>query len=389
MGVTESKRTFAILVTGRQDWGILRSVTLGLRASEGMDAAVIAGGMACSPRYGQIRVAIAAEGVPIAASLEWPVDASAAEQSAAAVRGVYEALSALQPEAMVLVGDRFETLAGALGATLARVPLVHLHGGEETEGAIDNVMRHAITKLAHLHLVSHPDHAARVIAMGEHPSTVHVVGGPGLDNVLRDDLPDRAELEAYLGLALVPPVGVVTVHPTTLSEGALTDEVDATLAALRAVDATWVVTLPNADPGNEAIRERLLAFATVAPRAVAVQALGERRYFGLLRLADVVLGNSSSGLVEAPVVGVPTVNVGDRQKGRLRGPSVLDVAADPAAVTEAVVRAISPAFRRFAMTAGSPYGDGRSGARIVEILAGWCPPRPPRKRFWDGGSTHG
>jgi UDP-N-acetylglucosamine 2-epimerase (non-hydrolysing)/GDP/UDP-N,N'-diacetylbacillosamine 2-epimerase (hydrolysing) len=276
------------------------------------------------------------------------------------------------------MGDRSETLAAGLAATVAGVPIVHLHGGEETEGAIDNACRHALTKLSHLHLVSHPAHAARVVQMGEDPATVVVVGAPGLDNRYRDDLPGRGELEQSLGIALDPPVVLVTMHPTTLGQ-APSDELTAVAQAMAEVPATYVVTAPNADAGGAAIREFWGRWVSGRKRVVLVETLGETRYWGLLRLGDAVLGNSSSGIIEAPVAGVPVVNVGDRQKGRLRLGGVADVPAQADRVADAIRAAL--ARGRDASRANGGYPDGPAAPRIVAALRAWEVPCPPRKAF--------
>ncbi len=260
---------------------------------------------------------------------------------------------------------------------MTAVPIVHLHGGEQTLGAFDDALRHAITKLAHLHLVSHEEHAARVIAMGEDPGTVHVVGAPGLDNLHRPDLPGRAELEALVGVELRPPVVVVTVHPATLDP----DPTGAARAVRRAMDevpATYVVTLPNSDPGGMEV-EKVMRAAAMRPGRAAVAALGERAYWGLLRVADAMVGNSSSGLIEAPAVGLPVVNVGDRQAGRRREANVIDAPAEPTAVAAALVRALTPSFRAGLAPLDSQLSDGRAGERVARIIAAWEPPKPPRK----------
>jgi UDP-N-acetylglucosamine 2-epimerase (non-hydrolysing)/GDP/UDP-N,N'-diacetylbacillosamine 2-epimerase (hydrolysing) len=301
---------------------------------------------------------------------------------ATTIRELAAWLDAAAPTALVLVGDRAETLAAGLAATLARVPIVHLHGGEETEGAVDNAFRHAQTKQSHLHLVSHAAHARRVEQMGEPRESIEVVGAPGLDNLLAATVPGRAELERSLGLALASPVILVTLHPTTLGVDP-DDEACALTFAMDRVPATYVVTLPNNDRGADLIRSRLETFVAAKPRRVAVPALGPDRYAGMLRIADVVLGNSSSALIEAPLFGVPTVNVGDRQKGRLRGANVIDVEPEASAIELALHRALDPSFAAHARAAGSPYGDGHSGERIVAVLERWKPPNPPRKRFVD------
>ncbi len=374
----------AVLTTGRQDWGILRSTCEALRDTPGIELRVLAGGMHLSNRHGRTVERVREAGFePV--ELAWLSEAgddAPDRQAAEALARIGEALRDDPPDALVLVGDRFETAAAALAATLARVPIVHLHGGEQSLGAFDDALRHAITKLAHLHLVSADEHAHRVVALGEDPGSVRVVGAPGLDNAFRADLPDRAALERELGIALVPPVVLVTVHPATLDPDPAA-VADAVAAAMAAVPATYVVTLPNVDPGGERVRSTLVASVSAiraaGTPAVAVEALGEVRYWGLLRLADALLGNSSSGLVEAPALRVPAVNVGDRQAGRLRWPSVVDAPADARAVTEALRTALDPAFRDGLDGASTPLADGRAGRRVADIIAAWRPTRPPRK----------
>lgn len=373
----------AVLTSGRQDWGILRSTCVALRAHPTLSLSLWSGGMHESPAFGATAKDLEADGFVLDARLPWLDDAAtpAAEQSARALRAVAGALEQHRPDALVLVGDRFETAAAALAATLAAVPLVHLHGGEETEGAFDNALRHAITKLAHLHFVSHERHAARVRAMGEDPASIHVVGAPGLDNLHRADLPSRDQLAHELGVELRAPVVLVTLHPSTLG-GDPAEEARAVVSAMDAVPATYIITMPNADPGATAIRD-ILREAGQRPGRVVVEALGERRYWGLLRVADAMLGNSSSALVEAPAVHLPAVNVGDRQRGRERGANVVDAPAEPAALSAALRQALSGEVRRASERAGAPFGDGQSAARIVDILSRWQPPRPPRKRFFE------
>jgi len=360
----------AVLTTGRQDWGILRSTCLELRRRG--ELILLAGGMHCEPRFGRTLQNLIDEGFA-PEELPWggvDIDAPARVQSSQALLAVGNRLEWYRPDGLLIVGDRFETAAAALAATVARVPIAHLHGGEETAGAFDNALRHAITKLAHLHLVSHEEHARRVIAMGEDPAIVHVVGAPALDNLHRDDLATREELEQHLGIALVRPVVLVTLHPATLG-GAPEVEVAAMLEAMDRVPATYVITLPNVDPGGAVIREKLVA-ASERPGRRAVEALGERRYFGLLRVAEAMLGNSSSGIIEAPVVRLPAINIGDRQKGRLRAGNVLDVPADAGAIAAALAHALDRTFRDTLPERG-PFGDGQSAPRIVELLAAWKP----------------
>jgi len=380
--IDRAPRTIAVLTTGRQDWGILRSTARAIATEPGLRLELLAGGMHLSERHGRTIELIRNDGFdPI--PLEWAVDlpdgheAPADAQSAGALAAIGAQLRRTTPAALVLAGDRFETAAAALAATVDLVPIVHLHGGEQTLGAIDDALRHAITKLAQLHLVSSDEHARRVIAMGEDPASVHVVGPPGLDNLARPDLPARAELEADLGHSLEPPVVLVTVQPETLATDPLA-AATAAASAMAAVPATYVVTLPNADPAGDRVRE-IVETAAHAAGGLAVAALGERRYWGLLRLADAMLGNSSSGLIEAPAVRLPAVNVGDRQAGRSRGPNVIDVPAEAAAVAQALRRALDPATRAALPEPDPRLVDGRAGERVARIIAAWQPSIPPRK----------
>jgi UDP-hydrolysing UDP-N-acetyl-D-glucosamine 2-epimerase len=373
-------RTIAVVTTGRQDWGILHSTCAAIRGHPELELRLIAGGMHLSERHGRTVELIREDGFEPDAELDWlgrGPDPPAHVQAAAALGLIGECLRTDPPGAVLVVGDRFETAAAALAATVSRMPIAHLHGGEQTLGAFDDALRHAITKLSHLHLVSQDEHARRVVALGEDPATVHVVGAPGLDAAVREDLPDRAALERELGIALRPPLIVVTVQPATLDPNPAA-VAGAVAEAMDRVDATYLITLPNADPGGEEVRSTLLV-AAATDRRRAVEALGERRYWGLLRIADAMLGNSSSALVEAPAVDLPAVNIGDRQLGRHRESNVIDTPAEPRAIAEALRTALLPETRRLVAEGHPPLADGRAGRRVADIIAAWRPSIPPRK----------
>jgi UDP-N-acetylglucosamine 2-epimerase (non-hydrolysing) len=375
-------RRVAVLTTGRQDFGILRSTLHLMIRDDRFDVRLWAGGMHVEPRFGRTVEMIRSDGLEPARELAFLGDhASAAEDSANALVVVHRALEEDRPQSLLLLGDRSETLAAAMAALLARVPVIHLHGGEESEAAIDNASRHAITKLSHLHLVSHRRHAERVAQMGEDPRNVIVVGAAGLDNLFRDDLLDAASLSQLLAHPLEDPIVIVTMHPVTLGSRPL-DDVRAVAEAMERVDATYVVTAPNADTGGDEIRDFWEAWCHGRANAVFSLALGERAYWGLMLRARVVLGNSSSGIIEAPAAGATVINVGDRQRGRLRYGRVLDVPAN----AEPIRRALSAAVA--APRAGPAVGDdayptGPASSRIVEAIAHWNPPIPPRKQFMD------
>jgi UDP-hydrolysing UDP-N-acetyl-D-glucosamine 2-epimerase len=373
----------AVLTTGRQDYGVLRSTLLLLRRDPRFELLLWVGGMHLSPAFGSTVARIEADGLAIDQRLDFLASTpDMAVEASSALSLVARALEARRPHALMLLGDRYETLAAGFAAALAGIPIAHLHGGEETEGAIDNALRHALTKLSHLHLVSHELHARRVLQMGEAAHGVVVVGAAGLDNLQRDDLPDRRALEAQLGCALPAPLVLVTLHPATLG-GAPLAEAEALSSAMERVAATYVITQPNADAGGAAIREHWKRWSAGRARTVLADALGETRYFGLLRTADAVAGNSSSGLLEAPAAGLPVINVGDRQRGRLRSAHVTDVPADAAAIAAALRQALAPETRARLRTVAGIYPEGPAAPRIVEALAGWRPPRPARKRFVD------
>jgi UDP-hydrolysing UDP-N-acetyl-D-glucosamine 2-epimerase len=372
----------AILTTGRQDYGILRSTILLLRRTPGIETRLWAGGMHLDRRFGKPLALFDDDGIAPDQELGFLSDPSDPVLDAAgALEQTARALRADTPDALMLLGDRAETLSAAVAATVSQVPIVHLQGGEESEGSIDNACRHAVTKLSHLHLVSHPVHASRVVQMGEDPASVIVVGAPGLDNAARNDLPGRAELETTLGLGLEPPVVLVTLHPTTLG-GEADEEVIATAAAMAQVRATYVVTSPNSDEGGTVIREYWRTWSASRNNVVFTESLGERRYWGLLKLVSAVLGNSSSGIIEAPALGVPVINVGDRQRGRFRYGPVTDVPVKASAIAKALSAVIS-AGRPRAQDVDQAYPSGPAAPRVVKAIQQWTIPRPPRKSFRD------
>jgi UDP-hydrolysing UDP-N-acetyl-D-glucosamine 2-epimerase len=386
LGRRLSKRRIAVLSTGRQDWGILRELCRLLSAAEEFDLSLMLGGMHCSRHFGSTAKLIKEEGFEPREHLNWIADGAddPEQQAGDAIPLIARALAHEQPEAMIIVGDRFETLSAAFAATLVRVPIIHLHGGERTAGAMDNAFREAITKLSHLHFTSHPQHTARIIEMGEDPATVHTVGAPGLDNLRRLDLPDRRSLEDSLKFHLSPPVVLVTVHPATLASDVCADALAVTRGMDR-VDATYIITLPNTDPGSGDIRNIMRSAALGKPKRKVFEAVGERAYWGLMRLADAMLGNSSSAIIEAPLLGLPAVNVGIRQAGRVRGANVIDAPADAILVEHALTRSLSAEFRELARQAGSPFGCGDASRKILEVLRKWTPPRPPAKREFSSG----
>jgi UDP-hydrolysing UDP-N-acetyl-D-glucosamine 2-epimerase len=375
-----------LAVTGtRADWGLLAPVLACLRNDARFDLRLAATGqhlMAGSPSL----EAIAAEGFVVDHRVDMglgPDDSARARTraSGAALSGFADVLAGDTPDLMLVLGDRYEILAAVFAALMAGVPVAHLCGGDLTEGAMDDAIRHAITKMSALHFASNAEAAQRVRQMGEDPAHVFDVGSPGLDRIRQIPLMSRADLLADLGLpAPQGPVFVVTFHPVTLGDGGLA-ECRAMLDALDAFpEATLIMTGSNADPGAQAVDRMVTGYAGARETAVHRASLGSRRYFSALAMADAVIGNSSSGLYEAPSFSVPTVNIGDRQGGRLRGPSVIDCAPE----RDAIVAAIHAALAMDCSGMANPYGDGHSAARIVAELARIDTPRAlARKSFRD------
>jgi UDP-hydrolysing UDP-N-acetyl-D-glucosamine 2-epimerase len=360
-----------------------------LHADPGVDLQLVVCGMHLMPRFGSTWKEIEADGIPIAARVELPLQddsaASAAKATGLGVIGFSDALSSLKPDILVLIGDRYEMLAAAIVAMLFNLPIAHIHGGEVTVGAFDDAIRHSLTKMALLHFVAAEPYRRRVIQLGEDPKLVFTVGAPGLDQLPKDDTPDRATISRELGIAVDRGFLLVTLHPATTQPESDAPTVEALIRALDQVkDRNIVFTGVNADPGHNTIDKAIREFVAARPnRARLFVSLGSQRYFAALRYADAVVGNSSSGIIEAPAVGTPSVNVGGRQAGRLRAASVVDCESVVEAIAAALRIALTPEFRERARKSEPPYGRGGASARIAKILREIVldPLRP--KRFRD------
>ncbi|WP_374512690.1 UDP-N-acetylglucosamine 2-epimerase [Brevundimonas sp.] len=364
------RRKVAVVTGGRAEYGLLQPVMEEIRAATDLELQLIVTGAHLEPRFGMTVEQIEADGFGIDAriplGLERDAPGDIARATARCLTGVSEVLERLTPDLMLVLGDRYEILAAAQAALIHGVPLAHIAGGDVTEGAFDESIRHALTKLAHLHLTTNPEAAGRVARMGEEPWRIHVVGSPGLDQLRRLERLEGEALEAALGAPLGERNLLVTYHPVTLEpDGGLTG-FQALLAGLDALPRQVVkwVTRPNADPGGIAVEAALDRWAQGREDVHVFASLGQLRYLSLMAQVDAVVGNSSSGFYEAPSLGVPTVDVGDRQKGRLAAPSVLRCPAEPAAITDAIRRA----FDLDCTGVKNPYGDGDSARRIVGVL---------------------
>ena len=370
--MTPITRAIGVVTVSRSDYGHLVPVLHEIRTAPDLRLVLFVAGAHLLPRFGRTVDLVEADGWPIAASIDMlEADDSPAGIAASTARGVdgfARAFARHRPDVLVLMGDRFEMLAAAVAALPLVVPVAHIHGGEESEGAIDNQIRHAITKLAHVHFASAEPHARRIAQMGEEPWRIHMTGAPGLDRIRPSELLRRGDVAAAIGLPQAGPWLVVTFHPVTLEYQDTERHVDELLAALDKLEATLVLTYPGADTAGRAIIDRIEEFAGRHPNVRLVTSLGDRLYLSLLEHADAMVGNSSSGLIEAPSFGLPAVNIGSRQAGRLRGANVIDVEPGRDEILQAIHAALAPAFRRRLEGLANPYGDGHAAARIVKVL---------------------
>jgi len=365
-------RTVGVVTVARSDYGIYRPILRRIEAEPALSLRLLVSGAHLCPEFGDTVREIEADGFAVAASVHMLLASDRPEAVSKSmgigIAGFADAYARERPDILLVLGDRFEMHAAALAALPFKIPVAHVHGGELTEGAIDDALRHSMTKLSHLHFVATDDYRRRVLQLGEEPWRVTVSGAPGLDNLREVALLGRAELASELGLPLDVAPLLVTYHPATLEWEQTAWHVTELLEALRAIDRPIVFTAPNADTGSRAVRGLIETFVASRPAARLVANLGMRRYFSLMAQAAAMVGNSSSGLVEAPSFELPVVNVGSRQAGRTRAENVVDVKPDREAIREGIERALSPAFRVGLRHLVNPYGDGRAAEVIVRGL---------------------
>jgi len=363
------------IVTGtRAEYGLLYWLMREVEEDPDLALQVMATGMHLSPEFGLTYQEIEEDGFEIDEKVEMLTSSDTpvgiAKSMGLGTIGFADALQRLDPDVLVLLGDRYEMLSVAQAALVARIPIAHIHGGEATKGLIDDPIRHALTKLSHYHFVTATPFRKRVIQMGEHPDRVFQVGAPGLDHLRQMNLLDRDTFEESIDFELGDTSCIVTYHPVTLSEASPAEPFEELLAALSDVsDLRIIFTKSNADTEGRVINQMIDEYVQVhSERACAFTSLGQRRYLSALHHVDAVVGNSSSGIIEAPAVPVPTVNLGDRQGGRLRAPSIIDCEEERSSVRSALEQALSPEFHEEISEVSSPYGDGRASPRIKETL---------------------
>jgi UDP-hydrolysing UDP-N-acetyl-D-glucosamine 2-epimerase len=378
------RRKICVVTGGRADYGLLYWPMKEIAGADDFELQVVAAGMHLAPEFGDTVRRIEEDGFPLSARVEMLLASDSAVGVAKSIGlgviGFADAFARLAPDLLLVLGDRFEILAAVEAALVARLPVAHLCGGDITEGAYDDAIRHAITKMAHLHFPSNAAAARRLRQMGEDPARIFAVGSPGIENICRQSPMPREDVARETGLDLARPCLLVTYHPATLGASPASAELEELLVALDLVcgGMTIAITMPNADNDGRVLRRAFEAFAASHPNVRTFAALGSRLYLNLMRYAAAVVGNSSSGLYEAPSLGTPTVDIGDRQQGRLKAASVISAAPERGAIADA----IRVALKRGKTSVDNPYGTGDASLRIVEALRGVGDFRAlTRKRF--------
>lgn len=365
-----AKRKVCVVTGSRAEYGILSTLMQGIKNSDDLQLQIIATGMHLSPEFGLTWKLIEEDGFTIDWKLEMLLSSDSpvgvTKSMGLGIIGFADALDRLRPDIMVLLGDRFEILAAAQAALIARIPVAHVSGGDTTEGAFDEAIRHSITKLSHIHFVTNEGSARRVRQLGEDPAAIHLVGNAGLDQIRNLRLMGREELEKSLNFTLRPKNILVTFHPATLDEQPADQQFNELLSALDRLgpQVGIIITKPNADTDGRQIIHMIDTYVSSRENTRAFVSLGHLRYLSLMAQVDAVVGNSSSGICETPSFRKPTVNIGDRQKGRLQAASVINCKPE----AEAIVAAIAEAFDKDCSGVSNPYGDGNASPRMLRIL---------------------
>jgi UDP-hydrolysing UDP-N-acetyl-D-glucosamine 2-epimerase len=365
-------RRVAVVTVARSDYGIYKSILNAIRMDKDLELRLLVGGMHLSPEFGNTVTDIESDGFEIAAKIEMLLSSDSPEGVAKSiglgVLGFAQAYARERPDLLLLLGDRFEMLSAAVAALPFGMPLAHIHGGESTEGAMDEAIRHSITKISHLHFSSTEAYAKRIIQMGEEPWRVTVSGAPALDNLAKMLLLKKEVLEQRFGFSLKDPTLLVTYHPVTSEAEDTSHHIEELLAALNQSGFALIFTAPNADHQGRTILQKIQDFVLHHPRAWFVANLGQQGYFSLMGQVAAMVGNSSSGMIEAASFDLPVVNIGSRQRGRVHGQNVLNVGYERKEISEGIQRATQPSFKLGLATMKNPYGDGQAAEKIVNKL---------------------
>lgn len=369
---TKTQRKIAVVTTSRADYGHLYWTLKELENRPKIDLKLIALGAHFSPEFGSTFTEIEADKFTIDERVECLIssdsDVGMAKTIGVATLGLADVLGKMRPDILLLIADRYEMLAPAAVALALRIPIAHIEGGDVSEGAIDDAVRNALTKMSHLHFTTNENSRKRVVAMGEEDWRVHQVGSPSLDNLRRRKLFSRKDLENDLNLKFDGKAVVVAYHPVTIQRDTVA-EADAVFAAFEKIPQQIVFCYPNSDAGSHQLIERTRKFCENRPNAHLFVNLNHLEYWSLLKYSDLLLGNSSSGIMETASLELPTVNIGMRQKGREKPKNVIDSVAETEAILQAIEKGLSVEFQKSLEGMTNPYGDGHASEKIAEILA--------------------
>jgi GDP/UDP-N,N'-diacetylbacillosamine 2-epimerase (hydrolysing) len=360
-----------------------------IEAAEDLELQLVVTGMHLSPEFGLTHHQIEEDGFVISRRVEMLLSsdspAAVTKSMGLAMMGFADAYAELSPDLIVVLGDRFEIFAAVSAATIARIPVAHLHGGETTEGAFDESLRHSITKMSHLHFVATEEYRRRVIQLGEDPGRVYTVGAAGIDNIKRLDLLPRGQLENAIGFNLGSRNFLVTFHPVTLEDMTAQAQFGELLSALEQLDDIHVIfTKANADPDGRVINVMIDGYVSAHPEtSIARDSLGQLNYLSAMQYMDGVIGNSSSGLIEAPSFKLGVINIGDRQRGRIRADNVIDCIPERDAIIKAIQRLSSREFQDGLERVVNPYGDGGVAEKVLAVIRDYSLDGILKKSFFD------
>nr|NNM91494.1 UDP-N-acetylglucosamine 2-epimerase (hydrolyzing) [Bacilli bacterium] len=366
-------KKICVLTATRAEYGLLKLVIKKLFDVMAFDVRVVVTGAHLSPEFGLTYQEIEQDGISIDKKIEMLVSAdtptAVSKSMGLALISFADYFESLRPDLLVVLGDRYETLAVCIAAMNHRIPIAHLYGGETTEGAIDESIRHAITKLSYLHFTSTDAYRKRVIQLGEHPDRVFHVGATGIENILNQTLMEKGELEASIHFSLEKPYALITFHPVTLEEDSSQVQFRSILDACQHYSGlNFIFTKANADANGRVINKMIDDFVENHDNAVAFTSLGVTRYLSALKYCAFVMGNSSSGIIEAPSFGIPTINIGDRQRGRIQSDSVINCVPSFEAIRRAIDFSLTNDFRERTKATTNPYGDGNASSLIVDVI---------------------
>jgi UDP-hydrolysing UDP-N-acetyl-D-glucosamine 2-epimerase len=382
-------RKIAVFTGTRAEYGLLYWVIKGLHESAEVELQLYVGGMHLSPEFGYTINQIETDGFPVTERMEFLLSSDSpvgiTKSMGLALINSAEVLDRNKPDLIVLLGDRFESMTVAQAAMVACIPVAHIHGGEKTEGLIDEAVRHSITKMSHLHFAATEAYQKRIQQLGEQPERTFNFGAPGIDSIVNLQLLKREELSNALDFSLEKPFFMVTYHPVTLEVDGASDSLVNLLKVLDDYpNHQLIITYPNADTHGRKLIEILDEYQNLHPeRVLLTRSLGQLRYLSAMKYCEAVIGNSSSGLIETPTFNVPTVNIGNRQKGRIAGETVLHCSESLESIRDKICRAVSDDFTKSCSTAVNPYGIGNSSERIVDQVINYPLEGIVNKKFYD------